>query len=55
MNSLDKKAVEFFNSIPKDVLVELATYEWKTLQRMCAAITLDLQIIREKLKKDLDY
>jgi len=41
------KALEFFFSIPDDVLVEIAENDWEALEKLCVALTLDLQTIRE--------
>jgi len=55
---IDGSAIEFFESIPNDVLVKIALYDWDSLERMCVALTLDMQILREtfmkKSKRDLD-
>lgn len=55
---IDGSAIEFFESIPNDVLVKIALYDWESLERMCVALTLDMQILRETLmkksKRDLD-
>jgi hypothetical protein len=51
-------AVEFFNDMPDDLLIKLALYDWESLERICLALTLDTQILKEKLakksKRDLD-
>jgi len=55
---IDGSAIEFFESIPNDVLVKIALYDWDSLERMCVALTLDIQILKEtfvkKSKRDLD-
>ena len=55
---IDGSAIEFFKSIPDDVLVKIALYDWDSLERMCVALTLDIQILKEtfvkKSKRDLD-
>lgn len=55
---IDGSAIEFFESIPDDVLVKIALYDWDSLERMCVALTLDIQILKEtfvkKSKRDLD-
>ena len=40
-------ALEFFLSIPDDLLVEIATHDWKSLERLCTALTLDLYFLKE--------
>jgi hypothetical protein len=60
---INNSAIEFFQSIPDDVMVEIAINDWSALERLCVAITLDIQQIEEylekkgkrKKKKDLAY
>lgn len=40
-------ALEFFLSIPDDLLVQIALYDWESLERLCGALTIDLQLINE--------
>ena len=40
-------AIEFFHSIPDEVLVEIALNEWNALEVLCIGYTLDLQIMNE--------
>jgi hypothetical protein len=44
--------------MPDDLLIKLALYDWESLERICIALTLDTQILKEKLvkksKRDLD-
>lgn len=41
-------SLEFFLNIPDDVLVDMATENWVSIERLCVALTLDLQIYKEK-------
>lgn len=43
----DISSIEFFLSIPDDLLVEIALKDWESLEKLCTALTLDLQILRE--------
>jgi len=43
----DFGALEFFFSIPDEILVEIAKNDWEALEKLCIALTLDLQLIRE--------
>ena len=51
-------STEFFDNFPDDMLIKLALYDWKSLEKICMALTLDTQILKEKLvkksKRDLD-
>jgi hypothetical protein len=44
-------AIEFFESLPEEVLIKLATHDWESLERICVALTLDVQILNEELEK----
>lgn len=46
-NSLSLKSIEFFYSIPDDILVEIALNDWKSLKILCAALAIDLQMLKE--------
>ena len=49
-------AIEFFYSIPDEVLVKIAQYDWGALESLCIALTLDFQLLEEekrRAKKDL--
>jgi len=54
---IDGGAIEFFQSIPDDVLAKIAQYDWEALERLCTALTLDVQLLIEdierKKKRDL--
>jgi|TARA_R100001163_G_C5067994_1_gene207647 hypothetical protein len=43
--------MEYFNTFEDDVLVEMAQHYPESLKRMCALITLDAQIEKERLIK----
>ena len=40
-------SIEFFMSLPNDVLVEIADKDWEALERLCSALALDIQILKE--------
>jgi hypothetical protein len=44
---IDGNAIDFFESIPDDVLSKIAFYDWEALERLCIALTLDLQLLKE--------
>lgn len=44
---VNQSALEFFLSIPDDVLVDIATYDWESLEKLCWALTVDLQLVKE--------
>jgi hypothetical protein len=44
-------AIEFFEALPDEVLIKIAAYDWAALERICVALTLDVQILNEELEK----
>ena len=42
--------IPFFDSIPDDVLINIAMDDWGALKRLCIALTLDIQLIKEQNK-----
>jgi hypothetical protein len=43
----DGTAIEFFDSIPDDILIKIAYYDREALERLCVALTLDVQLLKE--------
>lgn len=41
--------IEFFERIPDDVLTKIAINDWGALERLCVALTLDVQLFNEEL------
>jgi len=39
--------IEFFLNIPDDLLIQIATYDWESLERLCIALSLDLHFLAE--------
>lgn len=54
---IDGGAFDFFESIPDEMLTEIAIHDRDALERLCIALTLDIQLMieeaerRKKLKK----
>lgn len=54
---IDGGVFEFFESIPDEMLTEIAFHDREALERLCIALTLDIQLMveeaerREKSKK----
>jgi hypothetical protein len=40
--------IPFFDSIPDDVLINIAMDDWGALKRLCIALTLDIQLVKEE-------
>jgi hypothetical protein len=47
MTNTQTVADEFFKTIPDKLLIEMAQYDWVSLHKICIALTLDLQLIKE--------
>ena len=45
-------AIEFFYSSPDDLLVQIAENDWESLEAICNALTLDIQLLKEQGKLD---
>jgi len=41
-------AIEFFNTIPDDVLIQIAEKDWDSLVSLCMALALDIQLLEEE-------
>jgi hypothetical protein len=48
---IDGGAVEFFQSIPDDLLAEIAIHDREALVRLCIALSLDIQLIVEEAER----
>ena len=44
-------AVEFFMSLPNEVLVDIASNDWKALESLCSALSLDIQLLNESYER----
>jgi hypothetical protein len=49
---IDGGAIEFFQSIPDDILAKIAQYDWDALERLCVALTLDVQLLKEEMQEE---
>ena len=49
---IDGSAIEFFQSIPDDILAKIAQYDWDALERLCIALTLDIQLLKEEMQEE---
>jgi hypothetical protein len=45
---IDGNTLDFFQSIPDDLLAEIAYHDWGALERLCVALTLDIQLMIEE-------
>jgi hypothetical protein len=42
---------EFFSTIPDELLIKMALYDWGSLKKVCMALTLDIHLIEEYERK----
>jgi len=42
--------IEFFESIPDELLVKIAQHDWEALEKLCVALALDLELLRQEQK-----
>jgi hypothetical protein len=40
---------EFFQTISDNLLIQIAINDWESLERLCFALTLDIQLLKESL------
>ena len=48
---IDGGALEFFESIPDEMLSQIAFYDRDALERLCIALTLDIQLMYEEAEQ----
>jgi len=48
MIKINGTTIEFFESLPDELLVKIAQYDWEALERLCVALTLDLELLRQE-------
>ena len=46
---IDGNTIDFFESIPDDILLKIALYDWEALERLCSALTIDMQLLKESI------
>ena len=49
---IDGGALEFFQTIPDDMLAQIAFHDRDSLERLCVALTLDIQLIIEEAERE---
>jgi hypothetical protein len=47
--------IEMFNSLSEETLVQIADKDWESLERLCIALTLDIQLLREEIEYSRKY
>ena len=48
---IDGNTIEFFDSMPDELLTKIAIYDREALERLCVALTLDLQLLKEETER----
>ena len=49
---IDGGALEFFQTIPDDMLEQIALHDRDSLERLCVALTLDVQLVIEEAERE---
>jgi len=45
--NIDSRPLEFFETLPDEVLIDIAVNDWESLIAICMALSIDLQLIEE--------
>jgi hypothetical protein len=48
---INGSALEFFQSMPDDIFMQIALNDRESLERLCVALTLDVQLMIEEAKR----
>ena len=48
---INGSALEFFQSMPDDIFMQIALNDRESLERLCVALTLDVQLMNEEAKR----
>lgn len=48
---INGSALEFFQSLPDDIFMQIALNDRESLERLCVALTLDVQLMNEDAKR----
>ena len=48
---IDGGALEFFQTIPDEMLTQIAFHDRESLERLCVALTVDVQLIIEEAER----
>jgi hypothetical protein len=49
---IDSTSIDFFLSIPDEVLAKIAFYDRESLERLCMALSLDIQLLKESTNNE---
>lgn len=49
---IDGNSIDFFTSIPDEILAKVAFYDWESLERLCIALSLDIQLMKESVQDE---
>jgi len=47
--------IEMFDSLSEETLIQIADKDWESLERLCIALTLDIQLLREEIEYSRKY
>ena len=49
---INGNSIDFFTSIPDEVLAKIAFYDWEAMERLCLALTIDVQLLKETVHNE---
>lgn len=49
---IDGNSIDFFTSIPDEILAKIAFYDWEAMERLCLALTIDVQLLKEAVQNE---
>jgi hypothetical protein len=47
--------IEMFDSLSEETLIQIADKDWESLERLCIALTLDIQLLKEEIEYSRKY
>jgi hypothetical protein len=47
--------IEIFDSLSEETLIQIADKDWESLERLCIALTLDIQLLKEEIEYSRKY
>jgi len=49
---INGNSIDFFISIPDEILAKIAFYDWEAMERLCLALTMDIQLLKEAVHNE---
>jgi hypothetical protein len=52
-NDIYENIFDFVNNVPDEVLIQMTIKDWRYIESLCLALTLDIQVYTESKQKQL--